>query len=333
MQPIPSDILTKFEAVLKKRSVPVSRHADYRKWLLYYLDFRGKYTLPDSKSEHVRLFIEKLQKKNQSPEQQKQAAHALSLYFEILNAETKAATISTSSQYRATTEGLPLQVSEAATTPATPFIKGESSNNLSRAEAITPIYSPLSDMQQPHSVPKTEPAIPKKSAGSRYNEWRCLEKSKSPAWDKVIDTLAAEIKTRHYSRKTLKAYADWSRKFQSYLRNKPPDELSATDVKAYITYLAVKCKVSASTQNQAFNSLLFLFRHILKKDFGDHKDIPRVCCVAFQGLIKLRCSGRLTASRYTRLRNFAPNDTQSHLRKIPPLTGDKMLAMTCSDVL
>jgi len=130
-------------------------------------------------------------------------------------------------------------------------------------------------MQQPHSVSKTEPAIPKKSAGSRYNEWRCLEKSESPAWDKIIDDLAAEIKIRHYSRKTLKAYADWSRKFQSYLRNKPPDELSATDVKAYITYLAVKCKVSASTQNQAFNALLFLFRHILKKDFGDHKDIPR----------------------------------------------------------
>ncbi len=34
-------------------------------------------------------------------------------------------------------------------------------------------------------------------------------------------------------------------------------------------------KVAASTQNQAFNAILFLYRHILKKDFGDHKDIPR----------------------------------------------------------
>jgi len=228
----------------------------------------------------VRLFIEKLQKKNQTPEQQKQAAHALSLYFEMLNAETKAATISTSSQYRATTEGLPLQVSETATTPTTPLRvvdlnMGESSNNLSRAAATTPIYSPLPDMQQPHSVPKTEPAIPQKSAGSRYNEWRCLAKSKSPAWDKIIDNLAAEIKTRHYSRKTLKAYADWGRKFQGFLRHKPPVDLSSMDVKEYLTYLAVKCKVSASTQNQAFNALLFLYRHILKRDFGDHKDIPR----------------------------------------------------------
>ena len=82
MQLIPNDILTQFEAVLKKRSVPVSRHADYRKWLRYYLDFRGKYSIPDSKSEHVRLFIEKLRNKDQTPEQQKQAAHALSLFFE-----------------------------------------------------------------------------------------------------------------------------------------------------------------------------------------------------------------------------------------------------------
>jgi len=111
--------------------------------------------------------------------------------------------------------------------------------------------------------------------GKRFNEWRCLEKSGAPEWDAIIDKLADEISTRHYSRKTLKTYADWCRKFQSYLKNKLPDDLSSSDVKAYLTYLAVKCKVSASTQNQAFNSLLFLFRHILKRDFGDHKDTPR----------------------------------------------------------
>ena len=51
--------------------------------------------------------------------------------------------------------------------------------------------------------------------------------------------------------------------------------MTAADVKEYITYLAVNCRVAASTQNQAFNALLFLYRHILKKDFGVHKDIPR----------------------------------------------------------
>ena len=113
------------------------------------------------------------------------------------------------------------------------------------------------------------------TAGKRYNQWRCLERSKSPAWDRAVDELASEIKTRHYSRKTLKTYAGWARKFQRYLRDKPPDDLSSVDVKEYLTYLAVQCRVAASTQNQAFNALLFLYRHVLKKDFGDQRDVPR----------------------------------------------------------
>lgn len=111
--------------------------------------------------------------------------------------------------------------------------------------------------------------------GKRYNEWHCLEQTKSSSWDQAIDKLAAEITIRHYSRKTLKTYADWGRKFQRYLRDKPPDELSAVDVKEYLTYLAVKCRVASSTQNQVFNALLFLFRHVLDKEFGDQRDVPR----------------------------------------------------------
>jgi hypothetical protein len=60
------------------------------------------------------------------------------------------------------------------------------------------------------------------------------EKSKSPARDQAIEKLAVEIKTRHYSRKTLKTYADWARKFQRYLCDKPPDKLSSPDVKEYL---------------------------------------------------------------------------------------------------
>lgn len=101
------------------------------------------------------------------------------------------------------------------------------------------------------------------------------EQSDSPAWDTVLATMAGEIKVRHYSRKTLITYAKWSRHFQRFLKNKPPQELSTEDVKAYLTHLAVQCKVAASTQNQAFNSLLFLFRHGLKREFGELRDVPR----------------------------------------------------------
>jgi integron integrase len=254
MKPIPSDILVQFEAVLTKKAVPHARHAEYKKWLRYYLDFKGKYTLPESRSEHVRLFIEELRQKNQSHEQQKQAAHALSLFYETQNAERKAE-VSTPS------------VTGNNNSPYSPLIlRGDA-----QGRGVTVKEESLTVPSNP-SVP---PFISPLSGKSRFNDWRCLKKTDSPEWDRLIDSLVEEIKTRHYSRKTLKAYADWCRHYQSYLQNKSPEELSAADVKTYLTYLAVHCKLSASTQNQAFNALLFLYRHILKKDFGEHQGIPR----------------------------------------------------------
>ncbi len=260
MLPIPQDVLAQFNAILRQRKVPERVHADYRKWLLYYLDFRSKYHPPDSRSEQVRLFVEKLQKKNQSPEQQKQAAHALSLFFEMQKrTDTNAippAHVNTEATVKTANPHAPLSQ------PETGALSRESSQHLPKVNE-----KPLL------ALPST--FVPFSSGGSRFNEWRCLEPSGSPEWDKLINTLSAEIKMRHYSRKTLKAYADWNLKFQVFLQNKPPDELSSADVKKYLTYLAVNCRVAASTQNQAFNALLFLYRHVLNKDFGDQRDVPR----------------------------------------------------------
>jgi Phage integrase, N-terminal SAM-like domain len=110
---------------------------------------------------------------------------------------------------------------------------------------------------------------------SQYIDAGYQEKSDSPEWDKVMESMADEIRVRHYSRKTLKTYAKWSRCFQRFLKNKTPEELSTVDVKEYLTFLAVQCKVAASTQNQAFNSLLFFFRNGLKREFGELRDVPR----------------------------------------------------------
>jgi integron integrase len=110
---------------------------------------------------------------------------------------------------------------------------------------------------------------------SQFVEAGYQEKTDSPEWDAVLAAMASEIKVRHYSRKTLKTYGKWARSFQGFLKNKPPDEVATEDVKEYLTFLAVKCHVAASTQNQAFNSLLFLFRHGLKREFGSLQGVPR----------------------------------------------------------
>ncbi len=125
------------------------------------------------------------------------------------------------------------------------------------------------------SHPDTKPPSFDSVRKSFYSEAGYQEKSSSPEWDEVLAALAAEIKVRHYSRKTLKTYALWSRKFQRFLKDKPPAELGSDDVKAYLTHLAVDCHVASTTQNQAFNSLLFLYRHGLKREFGELRDVPR----------------------------------------------------------
>lgn len=260
MLPIPQDVLTRFDKVLRQRDVPEPLHAYYRKWLRYFLDFCKKYPPPDAKSEQVRLFIEKLRAKKQTPQQCTQAAHALSLFFE--------SQLPKNDSRPAPVEATPSPIAHAQPARQSPKAREVKS-------AVDPaVVSPAPTVSYVAEPPPT-PSSFGPARGRRFNEWRCLEKSKSPEWDQAICKLAAEIKTRHYSRKTLKTYADWGRKFQRYLRNKLPEELSATDVKEYLTYLAVKCRVASSTQNQAFNALLFLFRHVLKKDFGDQRDVPR----------------------------------------------------------
>ena len=83
MLTIPNNILTSFEAVLSKRIVAPAQRADYKKWLRYFPDFCAKYPVPAARSDLVRLFIDKLREKKQTPAQQEQAAYAVSLYFEM----------------------------------------------------------------------------------------------------------------------------------------------------------------------------------------------------------------------------------------------------------
>jgi integron integrase len=254
MRPIPQNILAGFNDLLKQRNVPPMLLADYRKWLLYFLDFSAKYPLPDSQSDQVRMFADKLRSKNQSAGQVEQAADAISLFFASLPGNKIDPSLVTGGASVSTLSGRQF----------------ESKSHADRNSASAKIAPPM--VCEPPGVFQFAPPV---RSGMRYDEWRCLRKTEAPAWDAVIEKLAAEIKVRHYSRKTLKAYADWGRKFQNYLHDKDPAELSSQDVKDYLTYLAVDCRVSSSRQNQAFNALLFLYRHVLSKDFGTHRDIPR----------------------------------------------------------
>ncbi|NTW58952.1 MAG: integron integrase [Nitrospirae bacterium] len=255
MENIHPEILSRFDNILKKRKLSFPLHSEYRKWLRYFLDFQAKYSQPGERSVQVRLFSEKLRSKGQTEAQVKQAADAISLFF-ISQQKTTFAHSSTRAGAVPHTD-IPVVAEQPGTHgPARSSARKES------CMAAEPPGPPVPDGQSWRRK-------------GRFDDWRCLKRTEYPAWDAIIAALSDEIKARHYSRKTLQHYANWTRKYQCYLLQKDPADLSPQDVKRYLTYLAVDCRVSSSTQNLAFNALLFLYRHVLKKDFGDHKDIPR----------------------------------------------------------
>ena len=92
---------------------------------------------------------------------------------------------------------------------------------------------------------------------------------------KLLDQVRHAIRTRHYSRRTEAAYADWIRRFIIFHRKRHPSTLGAPEITAFLSWLATTRRVSASTQNQALSALLFLYRHVLRIELDAIAQVPR----------------------------------------------------------
>lgn len=87
-----------------------------------------------------------------------------------------------------------------------------------------------------------------------------------PKPKKLLDQLRDTIRLKHYSYSTEKTYVHWARRYILYHNKRHPAEMGAAEIEAFLTYLAKEGYVSSSTQNQALNALLFLYRNVLKID-------------------------------------------------------------------
>jgi integron integrase len=83
---------------------------------------------------------------------------------------------------------------------------------------------------------------------------------------KLLDQVSDVARFRHLSLRTEEAYRNWIKRYILYHGKRHPKELDAEHVRSFLTHLAVNEKVAASTQNQAFNALLFLYRQVLKTE-------------------------------------------------------------------
>ena len=92
--------------------------------------------------------------------------------------------------------------------------------------------------------------------------------ARSSAKPKLLDQVRSAIRTRHYSIRTEQAYVNWIRKFILFHNKRHPAEMGATEIGQFITDLAMKKHVAASTQNQALSAILFLYNEVLQQEIG-----------------------------------------------------------------
>jgi integron integrase len=107
---------------------------------------------------------------------------------------------------------------------------------------------PLSRNRFAHSAVVNPPAIPPKP--------------------KLLDEVRQAIRRRHYSDRTEKAYVHWIKRYIFFHNKRHPQEMAEAEIARFLSSLATAGRVSASTQNQAFNALLFLYDAVLNKKIG-----------------------------------------------------------------
>lgn len=90
-----------------------------------------------------------------------------------------------------------------------------------------------------------------------------------------MDRLREALRSRHYSRRTEQAYCYWVKRFIFFNNVTHPSQMAEPEINAFLTHLAVREKVSASTQNQALSALLFLYRNVLDRQIGDLGEVIR----------------------------------------------------------
>lgn len=85
---------------------------------------------------------------------------------------------------------------------------------------------------------------------------------------KLLDEVRAVLRFKHYSLRTEQSYVDWIKRFIRFHGKRHPREMGEREITAFLTHLAVERQVAASTQNQAFSALLFLYQQVLKVEIG-----------------------------------------------------------------
>lgn len=100
-----------------------------------------------------------------------------------------------------------------------------------------------------------------------------MEPTRKPK--KLLEQTRDVLRLKHYSLRTERSYCDWIKRFIRFHNLRHPQEMGVAEITAFLTHLARIENVSASTQNQAFSAILFLYQQVLKQEVGWIDEVER----------------------------------------------------------
>ncbi len=92
---------------------------------------------------------------------------------------------------------------------------------------------------------------------------------------KLLDQVRDVIRKKHYSIRTEQAYVDWARRYILFHKKHHPKDMGEKEIAQFISHLATDRKVASSTQNQALNAIVFLYKRVLNIELGDFGHMER----------------------------------------------------------
>jgi integron integrase len=92
---------------------------------------------------------------------------------------------------------------------------------------------------------------------------------------KLLDQVRTVMRRQHYSIRTEETYVQWIIRFIHFHNLRHPQGMDTPEIEAFLSHLAVNGRVSASTQNQAFSAILFLYKQVLQKPLSARIDALR----------------------------------------------------------
>ena len=252
--------------VLEELGVDKPQHPFYAHWVSQFFNqCQGNRRRRDLGRTEISAFLQRLTSDPSAVDWQvNQAQEALEIYYEqfrgiaLTPPPDEAPAPSSTGGRRGQA-----QVTEPRVQEAPPVVTEASATDtipLSRQSGMDrePIPGPRV-MEEPETVPR-----PTRSRHHRQVDINTLE-----------EAVRTALRTEHYALKTEKAYWHWIRRFVAYHHGKRPANMSGPQIHQFLSHLAIDEHVATSTQNQALNAIVFLYRKVVKKEPGDFSDFPR----------------------------------------------------------